>query len=100
MTDLSPDLFSDPFKSSALSSQPVSTRTYNPERSRETIRGAVAITAMVIFALVIGFYIFYSVRASNATIWDHLKEAMQAVLPAVTSVLGTVLGFYFGSQKR
>jgi hypothetical protein len=25
---------------------------------------------------------------------------MSSVLPAVTSVLGTVVGFYFGSQKR
>ena len=94
------DLVSDPFDASPVSSHPLSSRDYDPERGREMIRGSVAITAMVIFALVIGFYIFFAAKASNETIWGHLKEAMQAVLPAVTSVLGTVLGFYFGSQKR
>jgi hypothetical protein len=32
--------------------------------------------------------------------WPQIKEAMPVILPAVSSVLGTSLGFYFGSQKR
>ncbi len=31
--------------------------------------------------------------------WSRVKDDMQAIFPAVTSILGTVLGFYFGSQK-
>ncbi len=47
----------------------------------------------------VAFYLIVSVLAPPQR-WPQIKEAMLAILPAVTSVLGTTLGFYFGSQKR
>lgn len=83
-----PDAFSNPFR----------TGDYNPDQAREVVRGAVAIIAVAVFLTVILFYLCSAMRSSDPS-WSHVKEAMQAILPAVTSVLGTVLGFYFGSQK-
>jgi hypothetical protein len=82
----------DPF------ANPFETKDYNPEQDREKIRGYVALAAAVTFFAVVFFYLYEATRASIQ--WPQVKEAMGSVLPAVTSVLGTVVGFYFGSQKR
>ena len=53
----------------------------------------------VVFGAVLVTYLLGAMLASDAR-WARVKDAMQSVLPAVTSILGTVVGFYFGSQKR
>ena len=83
-------LFSSPFKASV---------EYNPEPIREIIRGLVTLAAMTTFFLVIWFFL-HQAALSSEPIWARITQAMQAILPAVTSILGTALGFYFGSQKR
>ncbi len=50
------------------------------------------------FLAVVIAYLSFAASSIDTT-WVRVKDAMQAILPAVTSVLGTVLGFYFGSQK-
>ena len=72
---------------------------YDPDRLREIIRGLVTLVAALCFLVVIVFYLIEAAHTLDPA-WTHVKEAMQSVLPAVTSVLGTALGFYFGSQKR
>jgi len=32
--------------------------------------------------------------------WDNTKELLQVLLPAVTALLGSALGFYFGARNR
>lgn len=32
--------------------------------------------------------------------WDETKEMLQILLPAVTGLLGSALGFYFGAQSK
>ena len=32
--------------------------------------------------------------------WEQTKEASQIILPVVTGVYGTALGFYFGSKRE
>lgn len=78
---------------------PFRTADYDPEPGREKIRGWVSVLAIVVFFTVVMWYLYEAGHASD-TGWVRIKDAMQAVLPAVTSVLGTILGFYFGSQKR
>ena len=78
---------------------PVQTTPYDPGRTRERIRGLLALVSLAVFLLVITFYLWAALRLPAAG-WSQFKEAAAAVLPAVTSVLGTVLGFYFGSQKQ
>lgn len=55
--------------------------------------------AIAIFSGVIWFYLRQAATGPDAT-WPRTETAMHAIFPAVTSVLGTALGFYFGSQKR
>lgn len=63
------------------------------------IRGSVTIVALLIFAGVVGAYLYGALAISDADQWDRFKEASAVVLPAVTPVLGSALGFYFGSQS-
>ena len=82
-----------------LHAAPVQTTPYDPGRTREWIRGLLALVSLAVFLLVISFYLWASFHLPPAG-WSQFKEAAAAILPAVTSVLGTVLGFYFGSQKQ
>jgi hypothetical protein len=78
---------------------PFGSKEFDPEPARESIRGKVTLVSACTFLLVIAFYLTATWLAPPQP-WQQIKEAMQAILPAVTSVLGTALGFYFGSQKR
>ena len=69
------------------------------EPARESVRGRITLVSSCTFLIVVAFYLLASLLAPSQQ-WPQVKEAMQATLPAVTSVLGTALGFYFGSQKR
>jgi hypothetical protein len=89
----------DPFAESAWGQAPLGGSPYDPEPGREKIRGYVTLAATIVFGLLVMCFLAAAFTASNDA-WLRVKEAMQSVLPAVTSVLGTVLGFYFGSQKR
>jgi Co/Zn/Cd efflux system component len=77
---------------------PFETKEFNSDEAREKVRGQVALAAAITFFAVAFFYLFEATRSTSQ--WPQIKEAMQSVLPAVTSLLGTVVGFYFGSQKR
>lgn len=77
---------------------PFEINSYNPDHARELIRGSVAVIAIAAFTAVVIFYLWFAARSADPK-WSQVKEATQSILPAVTSVLGTVLGFYFGSQK-
>ncbi|HZL27335.1 MAG TPA: hypothetical protein VFC39_12490 [Acidobacteriaceae bacterium] len=85
--------------SDLFKTEPLTSKSYDPEPLREAIRGAVTIVASVAFFIIIGVYLYEAGRATDTT-WLRIKEAMQSILPAVTTVLGAALGFYFGSQKR
>ena len=78
---------------------PFTTSDFDPEPAREAVRGRITLAAASTFFVVVAFYLVASLMAS-AQAWPQIKDAMQPILPAVTSVLGTALGFYFGSQKR
>ena len=80
---------------SSFPANPFETNSYNPDCAREHIRGTVTVLA---FAVVIVVDLVFAAHSTDLQ-WGHVKDAMQAILHAVTSVLGTVLGFYFGSQK-
>jgi hypothetical protein len=86
--------FSDPFQRSPLKS-----KDYDPEPAREDIRALLTVISGVTFFVIMAVYVAAAWLTPKDT-WTQVKDAMQAVLPAVTSVLGTVLGFYFGTQKR
>jgi len=82
-----------------FSSQPFDVAEYDPSRDRELMRGRIALAVSLTFLFTIGFFLFQASKVDENG-WKQVTEAMHDVLPAVTTVLGTVLGFYFGSQKR
>jgi hypothetical protein len=72
---------------------------YNPQRKQESVRAWV--TGALLGAL-IALLFFAGIVASTGSKehWDETKEMLQILLPAVTGLLGSALGFYFGTQSK
>jgi hypothetical protein len=70
---------------------------YDPEPRRDYVRAIVTIVLVLAF---LGLLIEACV-ASFATKdhWDQTKEMLQILLPALTGLLGSALGFYFGASS-
>ncbi|MGI4854563.1 MAG: hypothetical protein ACRYF4_11025 [Janthinobacterium lividum] len=68
---------------------------YRPERQRDWVRTIVTVGLLT----ALGGVIFWACRESvaSATQWGQTKEMLQIILPAVTGLLGSVIGFYFGT---
>jgi hypothetical protein len=54
---------------------------------------ALLFTGLLIVIIVLGY------TAAQGGHWTNTKEWLQAVLPAVTGLLGSAAGFYFGTRK-
>ena len=73
-------------------------KPYSPERQRDYVRLVVACGLLLILGYVV---IFATVEASSyPQHWTQTKEMLQIILPALTGVIGTVIGFYFGTTTR
>jgi hypothetical protein len=59
----------------------------------EVVRAAVALLLIVLFA---GVVLAAFLKAKT---WTDMKELLNLVLPAVTALLGSALGFYFGKKS-
>jgi hypothetical protein len=72
---------------------------YNPVRKQESVRAWVTGALVAALIILIGFA---GVAASlgSKEHWDETKEMLQILLPAVTGLLGSALGFYFGAQSK
>lgn len=70
-------------------------RAYSPEKQRDLVRLIVASGLIFILGYVV---VFATVEASSYPVhWSQTKEMLQIILPALTGVIGTVIGFYFGT---
>ena len=72
-----------------------SERPYSPERQHDYVRLTVTVGLLVIFGYLVVFASIES--ASWPAHWQQTKEMLQIILPAITGIIGTVIGFYFGS---
>lgn len=70
-------------------------KEYFDKRSVSWTRLIVSILLTLIFAAIVITIMVAGVIGG----WDQTKEATQIVLPVVTGIYGTVLGFYFGSKQ-
>lgn len=61
----------------------------------EVVRAGLAFTFVVILAATIVFA-FANVNSAN---WANTKDLLQLLLPAETALLGSAVGFYFGTRK-
>jgi hypothetical protein len=68
---------------------------YVPEKQRDYVRLIVTVGLLLMLGWVIVWSCFES--ASWADHWAQTKEMLQIILPALTGLIGSVIGFYFGS---
>lgn len=69
-------------------------KAYSPERQRDWVRLIVACGLLLILVYLV---VFSTVEATSwPAHWSQTKEMLQIILPALTGVIGTVIGFYFG----
>ncbi len=71
-------------------------KAYSPERQRDLVRLVVACG----FLVILGYLVVFSTieAASYPAHWSQTKEMLQIILPALTGIIGTVIGFYFGTS--
>jgi hypothetical protein len=63
--------------------------------SDELIRAGLALVFVVIFLITVAL----AFRNVDATLWTNTKELLQLLLPAEIALLGSAVGFYFGTKK-
>ena len=80
--------------SSPADEQPEQT-PYSPEKQRDYVRLTVTVGLLAIFGYLV---VFASIESTSwPAHWQQTKEMLQIILPAITGIIGTVIGFYFGS---
>ena len=67
---------------------------YDPEPRRDTVRAFITISLIAALFGVIGFA-FYSTHGD----YEKTKDMLDKLLPALTGLIGSALGFYFGSKS-
>jgi len=65
---------------------------------REVAREVVRAGLDLVFALIFGITIVYAFLATGTDRWGDTKELIQ-ILPAETALLGSAVGFYFGTRR-
>jgi drug/metabolite transporter (DMT)-like permease len=72
---------------------------YSPERKKESVRAWVTGSLLGAFIVLIVFAAAVAALGTKEH-WDETKEMLQVLLPAVTGLLGSALGFYFWAQSK
>ncbi len=72
--------------------------SYNPEKRRDYVRLVISVGLL----LILGFVVVWACveSASWKEHWEQTKEMLQIVLPALVGLIGSALGFYFGSTGK
>ena len=79
----------------AVAPAPLPNRPYSPEKQRDYVRLIVTCGLL----LILGYLVVWATieSASWPAHWAQTKEMLQIILPAVIGIIGTVIGFYFGT---
>jgi hypothetical protein len=67
-------------------------------QTEDAVRAGLAIAFSLAFIIALGCYLYFYLTIPDAQL-SRVKDAFGVVLPAVTGVLGTTLGFYFGKKS-
>ena len=68
---------------------------YDPEPRRDWVRAGITFGLVIAFMVVIGFAL-YSTHGD----YEKTKDMLDKLLPALTGLIGSALGFYFGSKDK
>ena len=74
----------------------VKTAVYNPEKQRDFVRTLTTFGFILVFALTIIAALYVVIW--HGTSWSQTKELLELLLPAETALIGSAVGFYFGSK--
>jgi hypothetical protein len=77
------------------------TTFYDAEKFRDQVRSKVAFMLLYIFAGTIALtflVLFFNIFLKDSSTWTNVKDWIEAILPAETGLLGSAVGFYFGTQ--
>ena len=61
---------------------------------QELVRASLAFT----FAGLLFVTVIFAFLSTGSGTWENTKELLQVLLPAETALLGSAVGFYFGSR--
>jgi hypothetical protein len=79
-------------------SPPPEPKLADVETRRDYVRLVVTIGLLSILAFVV---VWSCIETSSwPDHWEHTKEMLQIILPALTGLIGSVLGFYFGADGK
>lgn len=70
---------------------------WSPEKTRESYRGAIAGSLIGVLAVIVIFSLV-SLVAWQSKLAD-VKSLLEILLPVVVTLVGTVVGFYFGVKQ-
>ena len=68
--------------------------SYDPNPQREQVRGTIAWVLLGIFGLTILFA--FIALACEWTEYENIKDMLGILLPPITGLVGSAIGFYFG----
>lgn len=75
---------------------------YDPAKAQETMRGQIAIILLFILCLVIAFAFYYLERLplgpATKDYTANLVTVLQIIFGPIVALVGTALGYYFGSK--
>ena len=73
-------------------------KPYSSEKQHDYVRLTVTVGLLAIFGYLV---VFASIESTSwPAHWQQTKEMLQIILPAITGIIGTVIGFYFGSAAN
>jgi hypothetical protein len=74
-------------------------KDYNPEEDREQMRGRIAqlLLWLLITVVVLSFIV---ISWCDKDRWSYLKEFLTIVFGPLTTLIGAVTGFYYGSVQK
>jgi hypothetical protein len=71
---------------------------YNPQRQYDYVRMIVTVGLLALFGFVVVWVALKSSASKDA--WTQTKDMLQIVLPPLAALIGSVIGFYFGTQRN
>ena len=71
-----------------------------PEDADVRLLLAIGFSTLFAITIVVSLILPFLPGRDSAATWSTLKEVLSVLLPAETGLLGSVLGFYFGSKTN
>lgn len=71
-----------------------------PEDADVRLLLAIGFSTLFAITIIVALILPFLPGRDSAATWSTLKEVLSVLLPAETGLLGSVLGFYFGSKAN